>query len=174
VLPALGLSVRDRQRPADPAAARAGFAALTRIVGEQSDAWTGLAAAGEASADVVGSIWRTRDTAGVLQRQIELAAAVLGFTYDTGLYLQFRAVEPADFQLAYAATLSGRGDYGTADRLVGELIDRRRNRLRGRYGPAVDALDPLSVDRLAASVQLHEGLLAQLWWPADSVRLAAA
>jgi hypothetical protein len=30
----------------------------------------------------------------------------LGFVYDTGLYLQFRATYPDDFQLAYAAALS--------------------------------------------------------------------
>ena len=44
---ALGLMVYDRQRPADLAAARSGFAALTRIAHDQCDAWTGLAAAGD-------------------------------------------------------------------------------------------------------------------------------
>jgi type VII secretion ATPase EccA len=130
---ALGLSVRDRQRPADPAAAHAGFTALTRIVGEQCDAWTGLAASGDVAADVVESIWQTRDTAGVLQRKIELASGALGFTYDTGLYLQFRAAEPEEFQLAYAATLSDKGDHDNADRLVGELVDRRPDWLQARW-----------------------------------------
>ncbi len=47
--------------------------------------------------------------------------------------------------------------------------------LRGRHGRTVDALHPLSVDRLdTAPAQLREGLLGQLWWPAESVRLAAA
>jgi type VII secretion protein EccE len=47
--------------------------------------------------------------------------------------------------------------------------------LRGRHRPAVDALYPLSVHRLdTAPAQLPEGLLGQLWWPADGVRLAAA
>jgi type VII secretion ATPase EccA len=122
---ALGLSVHDRQRPADLTAARSGFAALTRIAHEQCDAWTGLAASGEVSPTVIESVWRTSGTAGVLQRQIELAPGALGFTYDTGLYLQLRAADPDDFQLAYAAALSETGAYADADQLVGELLDRR-------------------------------------------------
>jgi hypothetical protein len=75
---ALGLSVHDRQRPADMAAARSGFAALTHVAHDQSDGWTSLAAAGDVSAHVVESIWRTSATAGALQRQIDLAAGSLG------------------------------------------------------------------------------------------------
>jgi type VII secretion ATPase EccA len=130
---ALGLAVHDRQRPADLAAARSGFAALTHVAHEQCDAWTGLAAAGDVSAQVVESVWRTSGTAGVLQRQIELAQWALGFSYDTGLYLQFRATDRDDFQLAYAASLSGSSDYAGADRLVGELIDRRPGWLQARW-----------------------------------------
>jgi hypothetical protein len=130
---ALGLAVHDRQRPADLAAARSGFAALTHVAHEQCDAWTGLAAAGAVSAQVVESVWRTSGTAGVLQRQIELAPEALGFSYDTGLYLQFRATDRDDFQLAYAARLSESSDYAGADRLVGELIDRRPGWLQARW-----------------------------------------
>lgn len=122
---ALGLSVHDRQRPADLTAARSGFAALTRIAHDQCDAWTGLAASGEVSPTVIESVWRTSGTAGALQRQIEIAPRALGFTYDTGLYLQFRATDPDDFQLAYAAALSETGAYADADQLVGELLERR-------------------------------------------------
>ncbi len=49
---------------------------------------------------------RTATTAGVLQRQVELADNALGFLYDTGLYLRFRATGPDDFHLAYAAALA--------------------------------------------------------------------
>ena len=122
---ALGLSVHGRQRPADLTAARCGFASLTHVAHEQCDAWTGLAAAGEVDARVVESIWRTSATAGVLQRHSGLAPQALGFTYDTGLYLRLRAVDPDDFQLAYAATLSDAAKYADADRLVGEVLDRR-------------------------------------------------
>ena len=130
---ALGLSVHDRQRPADLAAARSGFTALTHVAHDQCDAWTGLAAAGDSVATVIESVWRTSATAGVLQRQIELAPGALGFTYDTGLYLQFRATDPDDFQLAYAATLSDAAEYAGADRLVGELIERRPGWLEARW-----------------------------------------
>jgi ESX secretion system protein EccA len=130
---ALGLPVHDRQRPADLTAARAGFAALTHIAHDQCDAWTGLAAAGEVSPTVIESVLRTSATAGVLQRQIELAAAALGFSYDTGLYLQFRAADPDDFQLAYAAALSETGAYVDADQLVGELIERRPGWLQAKW-----------------------------------------
>jgi hypothetical protein len=130
---ALGLSVHDRQRPADLDAARSGFAALTRVAHEQCDAWTGLAAAGDVSPRVVESVWRTSGTAGALQREIELAPGALGFSYDTGLYLQFRAADPDDFQLAYAASLSEASDYADADRLVGELIERRPGSREARW-----------------------------------------
>jgi type VII secretion ATPase EccA len=122
---ALGLSVHGRQRPADLTAARSGFAALTHIAHEQCDAWTGLAAAGKVDAHVVESIWRTSATAGVLQRHSGLAPQALGFTYDTSLYLRLRAVDSDGFQLAYAAILSDAAKYADADRLVGEVLDRR-------------------------------------------------
>jgi type VII secretion ATPase EccA len=130
---ALGLTVHDRRRPADLAAARSGFVDLTRIAHEHCDAWTGLAAAGDISPRVVESVWRTVATAGALQRQLELAPGDLGFTYDTGLYLQFRASSPDDFQLAYAASLSGSGDHAAADRLVDPLIERRPSWLQARW-----------------------------------------
>ena len=38
---ALGIAVYDRQRPADLAAAREGFTALTRVAHDQCDAWAG-------------------------------------------------------------------------------------------------------------------------------------
>lgn len=130
---ALGISVHDRKRPADLTAARKAFAALTHVAHDQCDAWTGLAASGDVSSRTIESVWRTSDTAGVLQRQIELAEGSLGFTYDTGLYLQFRAADRDDFQLAYAATLSAESDFSAADRMVGELIDRRPGWLEARW-----------------------------------------
>ena len=130
---ALGLTVHDRRRPADPAAARSGFVDLTRIAHEHCDAWTGLAAAGDVSPRVVESVWRTVATAGALQRQLELTPGDLGFTYDTGLYLQFRASSPDDFQLAHAATLSGSGEHAAADQLVEPLIERRPSWLQARW-----------------------------------------
>ncbi len=130
---ALGLDVHGRRRPADLAAARSGFAALTRIAHEQCDAWTGLAASGDTSAAVLEAVWRTVDTAGVLQDEVELAPGALGFHYDTGLYLQFRATDRDDFQLAYATTLADAGRYADADRLVAELADRRPDWRQARW-----------------------------------------
>lgn len=122
---ALGLTVNDRQRPADLTAARSGFAGLAHIAHDHCDAWTGLAAAGDVSGAVIDAVWRTRASAGLLQREIDLAAGDLGFTYDSGLYLQFRASEVDDFQLAYAARRAAQGELGEADTLVGELLARR-------------------------------------------------
>ncbi|OBI57440.1 type VII secretion AAA-ATPase EccA [Mycolicibacterium fortuitum] len=122
---ALGLTVNDRQRPADLTAARSGFAGLARIAHDHCDAWTGLAAAGDVSGAVIDAVWRTRSSAGLLQREIDLAAGDLGFTYDTGLYLQFRASDVDDFQLAYAARRAAEGEPAEADALVGELLARR-------------------------------------------------
>jgi type VII secretion ATPase EccA len=130
---ALGLTVHDRRRPADLAAARSGFVDLARIAHEHCDAWTGLAAAGDVSPRVVESVWRTVGTAGALQRQLELTPGDLGFTYDTGLYLEFRASSPDDFQLAYAATLSSSGHHAAADQLLDPLIERRPSWLQARW-----------------------------------------
>ncbi|MCV7228478.1 type VII secretion AAA-ATPase EccA [Mycolicibacterium komossense] len=121
---ALGLAVYDRHRPADPVAARTGFATLTRLAHDHCDAWTGLAAAGDTSLAVLEAVAATRHTAGVLIRSIELAPKVLGFTYDTGLYLQFRATDPDNFRLAYAAALSVAGRFAEADVIVSEVTAR--------------------------------------------------
>src|SRR6476659_9691577 len=121
---ALGLTVHDRRQPADIAAAHTGFVELTRIAHEHCDAWTGLAAAGDTSARVIESVWRTVGTAGALQRHLEMTPGDLGFDYDTGLYLQFRATTADDFQLAHAATLSEAGDHAAADVQVEQLIGR--------------------------------------------------
>ena len=122
---ALGIAVYQRRRPADLAAARAGFTALTRIAHEQCDAWVGLAAAGDVSLRVLEAVSQTAPTAGVLQRQVELAPGALGFRYDTGLYLQFRATAADDFHLAYAAALATAGRFADADEIVTGLTERR-------------------------------------------------
>ena len=133
---ALGIAVYQRQRPADLAAARSGFTALTRIAHDQCDAWTGLAAAGDVSMRVLEAVSRTATTAGALQRQVELAPGALGFRYDTGLYLQFRATTPDDFHLAYAAALASTGEAGRfadADQIVTGLTERRPSWREARW-----------------------------------------
>lgn len=131
---ALGLSVHERRRPADLTAARSGFAALTRIAHDQCDAWTGLAAAGEVTPQVIERVWQTSGTtAGLLSRRIELAPGDLGFTYDSGLYLQFRASTPDDFALAYAVCLSDVACYEEADQLLDGLLERRPGWFEARW-----------------------------------------
>jgi type VII secretion ATPase EccA len=133
---ALGIVVYDRQRPADLAAARSGFAALTRIACEQCDAWTGLAAAGDLSTPVLEAASRTAATAGTLQRRVELAPDTLGFIYDTGLYLRFRATGPDDFHLAYAGALASTGGpeaFAQADQLVSSIRTRRPSWREARW-----------------------------------------
>ncbi|HZZ52360.1 MAG TPA: type VII secretion AAA-ATPase EccA [Pseudonocardia sp.] len=158
---ALGIAVHERQRPADLAAARSGFTALTRVAHDQCDAWTGLAAAGATSFQVLEAASRTAGTAGVLQRRAELAPGALGFRYDTGLYLQFRATSPDDFHLAYAAALAstgGPGEFAKADQVVGKLTERRPswrearwvavviNYRAGRWSDVVKLLTPIVND----------------------------
>jgi type VII secretion ATPase EccA len=133
---ALGIVVYDRQRPADLAAARSGFAALTRIAYDQCDAWTGLAAAGDQSIPVLEAASQTAATAGTLQRRVELAPDALGFVYDTGLYLRFRATGPDDFHLAYAGALALKGgaeDFARADQLVSDIRQRRPSWRESRW-----------------------------------------
>lgn len=130
---ALGISVYQRQRPADLAAARSGFIALTRIAHDQCDAWTGLAAAGDVSPRVLEAVSRTATTAGTLQRKVDLAPGALGFRYESGLYLQFRAATPDDFHLAYAAALGTAGRFADADQIVTGLTARRPNWREARW-----------------------------------------
>lgn len=130
---ALGVTVHDRQRPADLAAARTGFAALTRIAHEQCDAWVGLAAAGDESLHTLESVARTVVTAGVLQRELDLPPGAVTFSYDSGLYLRFRAGEPDDFRLAYAAALAAAERFGEADRIVSEVTERRQSWREARW-----------------------------------------
>jgi type VII secretion ATPase EccA len=124
---ALGITVYDRRRPADLAAAQSGFTALSRIAHDQCDAWTGLAAGGDVSTPVLEAISRTASTAGMLQRQVELERGALGFHYDTGLYLRFRATGPDDFHLAYAAALAAAGEYAKAHELVAGISERHQS-----------------------------------------------
>ncbi|CDO31465.1 type VII secretion AAA-ATPase EccA [Mycobacterium porcinum] len=164
---ALGLTVNDRQRPADADAARTGFAGLTRIAHDHCDAWTGLAAAGDVSGPVIDAVWRTRGSAGLLQREIDLAAGDLGFTYDTGLYLQFRAADVDDFQLAYAARIYASGSRAEADALVAEVLARRRGWLNAtwlrvafnhhaeRWGDVVRLLTPVVTNPSLDEVTAH-------------------
>lgn len=130
---ALGIVVYQRQRPADLAAARSGFTALTRIAHDQCDAWTGLAAAGDVSLRVLEAVSRNVATAGTLQRQVDLAPGSLGFRYDTGLYLQFRAATPDEFHLAYAAALATAGRFADADEIVAGLTAGRPNWREARW-----------------------------------------
>ncbi|WP_317157026.1 type VII secretion AAA-ATPase EccA [[Mycobacterium] appelbergii] len=164
---ALGLTVNDRQRPADLAAARSGFAGLTHIAHDHCDAWIGRAAAGDVSASVIDSVWRTVASAGLLQRQIDLAAGDLGFSFDTGLYLQFRATESDDFQLAYAATRTAAGEPAEADALVGEVLARRPGWLNAqwlrvainyraeRWSDVVRLLTPVVTDESLDAITAH-------------------
>ena len=130
---ALGLAVNDRRRQTDLAAARSGFEALTRVAHDQCDVWVGLAAAGDASVRVREAIWQTLDTATRLQREVALTPGTLGFDYDTGLYLKFRAVDDDRYILAYAAALLERGDYAAADELVAGVASRRTDLIDARW-----------------------------------------
>ncbi|ULN52600.1 type VII secretion AAA-ATPase EccA [Mycolicibacillus parakoreensis] len=122
---ALGVTVHGRQRPADLVAARTGFAALTRIAHDQCDAWVGLAAAGDDSLPVLEAAAQAVGTAGVLQREVDLQQGAVSFSYDTGLYLRFRAVEADDFRLAYAAALGAADRFAEAHEIALEITERR-------------------------------------------------
>ncbi|EFG76739.1 type VII secretion AAA-ATPase EccA [Mycobacterium parascrofulaceum ATCC BAA-614] len=148
---ALGISVYQRRRPADLVAARSGFGALTRIAHEQCDAWTGLAAAGDVSLRVLEAVSQTAATAGTLQRQVDLAPGALGFRYDTGLYLQFRAATPDDFHLAYAAALATAGRFADANRIVTGLTARRPGWREARW---VDVVTNYRAERWSDVVKL--------------------
>ncbi|OBF16298.1 type VII secretion AAA-ATPase EccA [Mycobacterium kubicae] len=130
---ALGITVYGRQRPADLTAARSGFLALTRVASDQCDAWVGLAASGEQSLRVLEAVSATTATAGVLQRHVELAPNALGYHYDTGLYLRFRATGPDDFHLAYAAGLVTAGEYAKAHNIIAAIVGRRPSWREARW-----------------------------------------
>ncbi|WP_099250583.1 type VII secretion AAA-ATPase EccA [Mycobacterium sp. shizuoka-1] len=169
---ALGLPVYDRRRPADAVAARRAFVELTRVAYEQCDAWTGLAAAGGAGLEVLAAVVRTLDTSGMLQRRIELPVGALGFDYDTGLYLRFRATTPDEFRLAHAAALAIDGQFPAADEVVAELRARRPDwhearwvdtalRYRAqRWADVVRLLNPMVTDSALDPVFAHATKIA--------------
>ncbi len=130
---ALGLSVFERRRPADLAAARSGFAALTRVAHDQCDAWIGLAAAGDVSPGVLAAVSATAGTSGALARRVELQPGALGFSYDTGLYLQFPATAVDDFHLANAAAIAVAGRFADADAVVSQITARRPDWHQARW-----------------------------------------
>ncbi|EFV14570.2 type VII secretion AAA-ATPase EccA [Segniliparus rugosus] len=163
----LGLTVDGRRRPADLPSARAGFAALCRAAHEQCDAWVGLAASGEATVEVLAAISRTSATAKRLQHAASLLPGELSFSYDTGLYLAFRAEGPDDYRLAHAAALADAGAYAEADELVAEVTRRRpdwfrarwtavaiRNRAE-RWSDVVELLAPVVADEPADPTAAH-------------------
>ena len=71
----------------------------------------------------------------LLQRQVQLAPGALGFLYDTGLYLQFRATGPDDFHLAYAAALADGGPRNSPrpTQLVSDVTERRPSWREARW-----------------------------------------
>ncbi|HEY0225464.1 MAG TPA: type VII secretion AAA-ATPase EccA, partial [Mycobacterium sp.] len=148
---ALGIAIYERQRPADLAAARSGFTELTRTAHDQCDAWTGLAAAGDVSLRVLEAIARTVATAGRLQRQVELEPGALGFRYDTGLYLQFRASNTDEFHLAHAAALATAGRFAEADQIVAGFRKRRPSWREARW---VDVVINYRAERWSDVVKL--------------------
>ncbi len=114
----LGLPVKGRRRPPDLDAARSGFAALTSVAHDQCDGWVGLAVAGDTDEHVLSAICSTAPTAGALREAVGLSPDALGFSYDSGLYLQFRACEPEGFALALAANAVRRGKLAHAHDLI--------------------------------------------------------
>jgi type VII secretion ATPase EccA len=148
---ALGIAIYERQRPADLPAARSGFTELTRTAHDQCDAWTGLAAAGDVSLRVLEAVSRTVASAGRLQRQVELEPGALGFRYDTGLYLQFRASNVDEFHLAYAAALATAGRFAEAHQIVSGFTKRRPSWREARW---VDVVVNYRAERWSDVVKL--------------------
>ncbi|EIC68326.1 hypothetical protein S7W_13389 [Mycobacteroides abscessus M94] len=94
---------------------------------------------GGATVDVLEAISETTATAGHLQHAVNLHPGDLTFTYDTGLYLEFRAGGPDDYHLAYAAALVDKGEYDKADELIAAGVVQRPvgRRRHAEPGPAV-------------------------------------
>jgi type VII secretion ATPase EccA len=130
---ALGLTVNGRRRPADFASARAGFSALSRVAPEHCDVWLGVAACGGSDAAVLAEICATAATEGRLQRAANVGPGELVFSYDTGLYLEFRATSADDYRLASAAALVDQGEHAKADEIVGDVQQRRPGWFRARW-----------------------------------------
>ena len=168
---ALGLRISGRQRPADLAAAHAGFTGLSRAAHDQCDVWIGLAAAGRPGSatekTVVEEISRTLRGFGTLQRAVGLEPGALAFHYDTGLYLTLRAATPDDMRLAHAAVLLDDGDFAGADAVAGEVADRRPdwfdarwirvsiNHRAQRWHDVVELLTPVVTDPTLDAHQTH-------------------
>ncbi|ADG97216.1 AAA ATPase central domain protein [Segniliparus rotundus DSM 44985] len=130
---ALGLPVRGRRRPADLGSARSGFASLVRVAHDACDGWVGLAAAGDLSLPVLESIVANSTNSGELAREVGLSPEALGFRYESGLYLQLRAAEPAGFRLALAAATAAQGDLGKAHEIAAAVLQEQPGRFDARW-----------------------------------------
>jgi hypothetical protein len=117
---ALGLSVHDRRRPADLAAARSGFVDLTRIAHEHCDAWTGRVPVDERLGDRLAEVWSHT-------------------AWETWTALEFGGTANAPTVAAVCTH-----EAPTKHPLPGLQIPRSLQR------PLLMALDPRSVDRLDA------------------------
>ena len=95
---ALGIAVYERQRPADLAAARSGF---HRADPHRPRPVRRMDRAGRRRRFVASGCWRRfrglRRRPACCSGRWTWRPARLGFRYDTGLYLQFRATDPGRF-----------------------------------------------------------------------------
>ncbi|MEY8019148.1 type VII secretion AAA-ATPase EccA [Mycobacterium servetii] len=119
---ALGLEVFGRRQVVDQGAARAGFARLTAEFPAQCDGWRGLAAAGEATREVIEQAYRTLDSFGKLLSETDVAGYGLDFAFSTGLYVNLPAVGPDGIRLAYAAELAKAREFDAAHALLDDRL----------------------------------------------------
>lgn len=120
---ALGLEVFGRRQVADLAAARAGFLRLTAQFPAQCDGWRGLAAAGEATGEVIAQAYRTLDSFGTLLAHTDVAVGYgLDFAFSTGLYVNLPAAGADGIRLAYAAELAKEGEFAAAHALIDDRL----------------------------------------------------
>ncbi|MBV8350345.1 MAG: type VII secretion AAA-ATPase EccA, partial [Mycolicibacterium sp.] len=119
---ALGAEVYGRRRAADKPAARTGFERLVATYPDQCDAWRGLAAAGEATREVIEHAYRTIQTCGELMSASDVDADGLNFTFDTGLYVALVAAGADGVRLACAAARAADGDFAAGRDIIDDRL----------------------------------------------------
>jgi len=123
----LGLTIDGQEATRDLEYAKLAFQRATEWDPTMCDAWLGLAAAGDASREVLLNLYKTSGTTLYReQRRLGLRTRELSGRFVTGLYIDYPLANYTEIWAAQAGQLIADKEYDEAERLLQELSDFRR------------------------------------------------
>ncbi|MDH3011155.1 type VII secretion AAA-ATPase EccA [Gordonia alkanivorans] len=117
----------DGQEPINnPAQAAKAFTRATEWDPSLGDAWIGRLACGDTSDEVLLGLYRARATIGAEQRRLGLPPGTIAGRWDTGLYIEYPAINAVDATAAYASSLIRGADHTGAEEALDEVPPAHR------------------------------------------------